>query len=295
MSGVTRHLSTALCLAVAVAAAPGIGAAQGCERPCVGPPRGAVVVTGGGALPDDVFRQFVELAGGPDARIVLIPTAGAEDGSHDAWTALEAIRDAGALQIEVLHTRNRNIADLEAFPGVLREATGVWISGGRQWRLTEVYLHTRTHDELKAVLSRGGVVAGNSAGASVLASYLVRGSSRGNSVLVDPEANEGFGLLRNVAIDQHLVARGREMDMIEVIRREPSLLGIGLDEGAGLVITRDLAEVIGNSRVAIYDPTDPLTLIPIRWLSPGDVYDLGTRQVVLTGDDLDRPSPPVPY
>ena len=294
MSGVCRRLLVALLVAVAVATAHGEGAAQGCERPCVGPARGAVVVTGGGSLPDEVFREFVELAGGAEAHIVLIPTAGAEDGSHDAWTALESIRDAGAPYIEVLHTRNRDIADLEAFPGVLREATGVWISGGRQWRLTEVYLGTRTHDALRSVLARGGVVAGNSAGASVLASYLVRGSSRGNTVVVDPNASEGFGLLRNVAIDQHLVARGREMDMLEVLQAEPSLLGIGLDEGAGLIVTQDLAEVIGRSRVAIYDVTDPLSLIPIRWLSPGDVYDLGTRQVVLTGDSMERPPTPVP-
>lgn len=250
------------------------------------------MAAGGGALGAGIFERFVELAGGPDARIVLIPTAGAEDGSHDAWTALEALRNAGADNVEVLHTRNRAIADLEGFPGVLREATGVWISGGRQWRLTDVYLGTRTHDELHAVLRRGGVVAGNSAGASVLASYLIRGSRRGNTVLLDPDADEGFGFLRNVAIDQHLLARDREMDMMQVLETEPTLLGIGLDEGAGIVVTGDLAEVIGSSRVAIYDVTDPLTLIPIRWLSPGDVYDLGTRQVVLAGDDQTAPPPP---
>ncbi|MEQ9398049.1 MAG: cyanophycinase [Longimicrobiales bacterium] len=281
----TRGRNIALLLAALLAAGPGEAAAQACTRPCVGPTRGAVLAAGGGDLGAAIFDRFLELAGGADARIVLIPTAGAEDGSHDAWTALEALRDAGATSIEVLHTRNRNVADLEAFSGPLHDATGVWISGGRQWRLTDVYLHTRVHEALHALLARGGVIAGNSAGASVLASYLVRGSEKGNAVLVDPDADEGFGFLRNVAIDQHLLARGREMDMLQVLAGEPTLLGIGLDEGAAVVVTRDLAEVIGNARVAFYDVTDPLSLIPIRWLSPGEVYDLGSRQVILAGPD----------
>lgn len=281
----TRGRNIALLLAALLAAGSGEAAAQACTRPCVGPARGAVLAAGGGDLGADIFDRFLELAGGIDARIVLIPTAGAEDGSHDAWTALEALRDAGATSIEVLHTRNRNVADLEAFSGPLHDATGVWISGGRQWRLTDVYLHTRVHEALHALLGRGGVIAGNSAGASVLASYLLRGSEKGNAVLVDPDADEGFGFLRNVAIDQHLLARGREMDMFQVLAAEPTLLGIGLDEGAAVVVTRDLAEVIGNARVAFYDVTDPLSLIPIRWLSPGEVYDLGSRQVILAGPD----------
>ncbi|MEQ8330132.1 MAG: cyanophycinase [Longimicrobiales bacterium] len=281
----TRGRNIALLLAALLAAGSGEAAAQACVRPCVGPTRGAVLAAGGGDLGAAIFDRFLELAGGADARIVLIPTAGAEDGSHDAWTALEALRDAGATSIEVLHTRNRNVADLEAFSGPLHDATGVWISGGRQWRLTDVYLHTRVHEALHSLLARGGVIAGNSAGASVLASYLVRGSEKGNAVLVDPDADEGFGFLRNVAIDQHLLARGREMDMLQVLAAEPTLLGIGLDEGAAVVVTRDLAEVIGNARVAFYDVTDPLSLIPIRWLSPGEVYDLGSRQVILAGPD----------
>lgn len=267
-------------LALAGSAREGLG--QVCPEPCVGPPRGAIFVAGGGDLGPDIYRRFIELAGGGDARIFLIPTAGAEVGSHDAWVALESLRDAGARRIEVVHTRNRKVADMEAFAGVLREADGVWISGGRQFRLVDVYLDTRTHRELEAVLARGGVVAGNSAGASVLASYLIRGSDKGNQIVVDPERQVGLGLLRRVAIDQHLLARGRENDLIEVLRANPELLGIGLDESTALVITGDVARVLGTGRVAIYDLTDPLALIPLRYLKPGAVYDLGSRQVLLS-------------
>jgi cyanophycinase len=267
-------------LSVLFLALPGGAArAQGCARPCVGPPRGAIIAAGGGALDQSIYREFVRLAGGKDAKIVLIPTAGARYGSHDGWTAIEELRKAGVDKLEILHTRSPSVADLEVFAAPLREATGVWFSGGRQFRLVDVYLDTETHRQLKALLARGGVIGGNSAGASALASYLVRGTEDAD-VLMTYGRDMGFGFLRNVAIDQHLMARGRENDLLEVLRAHPQLLGIGLDEGAAIVVTGDMAEVIGN-KVAIYDATDPLSLIPLRWLEPGNVYDLGSRRTIL--------------
>jgi cyanophycinase len=277
-----RH-RTLLLLTAALAGAPGQVSAQPCERPCVGPRRGAILAAGGGELGSEIYTRFLTLAGGPEkAHIVLIPTAGAEDGSHDAWTALEALQKLGARHIEVLHTRNRRVADLDAFAAPLKDATGVWISGGRQYRLVDVYLGTRTHTGLAAVLARGGVLGGNSAGASVLASYLLRGGENSNQVVVDHDRAEGFGFLRGVALDQHLLARGRENDLIGVLHDHPELLGIGIDEGTALVVTGDVGSVIGSGRVAIYDFTDPLALIPLRYMVRGDAYDLGTRQMVLT-------------
>lgn len=287
-------LTLALLLVPALAGTVHAASAQACVRPCVGPTRGALVVAGGGELGRDIYARFLSLAGGKAARIVLIPTAGAEDGSHDAWVALAALRNAGAERIEVLHTRNRRIADLDAFIGPLREANGVWISGGRQYRLIDVYLGTRTHRELDALLARGGVIGGNSAGASAMASYLLRGNQDTNEVVVDRDRTEGFGFLRRVALDQHLLARSRENDLLEVVKDRPELLGIGLDEGTALVIAGDVASVMGRGRVAIYDFTDPLALIPLRYLTRGAVYDLGSRQVIRNAPERDRPDPEPP-
>jgi cyanophycinase len=274
-------LTAAICfLALPTAHVP-VGA-QTCAQPCVGPERGAIVAAGGGTLDPSIYRRFVELAGGADARVVLIPTAGTAYGGQDGWRAIEELRSAGVEQLEILHTRSRSVADLEAFASPLENATGVWFSGGHQWRLVDVYLDTETHRELRQVLQRGGVIGGNSAGASALASFLLRGGEF-NGEIVATERAEGFGLLRNVALDQHLMERGRENEMFEVLRRAPHLLGIGLNEGSAIVVTADLARVVGG-RVAIYDVTDPLTLIPLRWLNPGDVYDLGSRRIILADD-----------
>lgn len=264
--------------------------AQSCSTPCVGPARGVVIAAGGGRLDDGIYQQFVELAGGSEARIVLIPTAGAEYGSHDGWTAIEKLRASGVRHLEVLHTRSSSVADLRAFAAPLANATGVWLSGGRQWRLVDVYLGTETHRALVALLARGGVIGGNSAGASALASFLLRGGDL-NGEIVATERATGFGFLRNVAVDQHLLERGRENEMFDVLKRQPQLLGIGLNEGAAIVVAGDLARIIGE-RVAIYDITDPLSLIPLRWLNPGDVYDLGARRVVLEGEQPAVLTPP---
>ncbi len=256
--------------------------APGC--PCVGPRTGAILIAGGGDLPLDVYRTFVKLAGGPASRIVVIPTADARDGYPSDWDGLEPFLLAGSHSVRVLHTRSRERANQDDFIAPLANATGVWIMGGSQWRLTDAYLGTRVQQELQGVLDRGGVVGGTSAGASVLASYLVRGTPDHDERPSEPGYDVGFGLLRGVAIDQHVIARAREGELIRVLDSYPQLLGIGLDEGTAMVIRGDTAKVQGKSLVGVYDrkrttctahACDPL---PYRWLKGGETYDLGQRQ-----------------
>jgi len=246
-----------------------------CARPCVGSPSGSLLLAGGGELGVEIFERFVALAGGPDAHIVVIPTASSEETFGPTWPGLLPLWAAGANRITILHTRDPSVANSEAFVEPLRTAQGVWIPGGRQGRLVDAYLGTRTLEEIHGVLARGGVVGGSSAGASILASYLVRGDPATNEVLMVPGYEEGFALLRDVAVDQHLITRERVMDMPTILTHHPELLGIGLDEGTAIVVRGDLAEVIGRSQVAIYDPTDIRHIFV--WMHAGDVYDLGAR------------------
>ena len=277
---------TLLLLAALLVGAPRATLAQEpCASPCVGPASGTLVLAGGGTLGPDIFARFVELSGGPGAHIVVIPTAGADERYGPDWEGLGPLRAAGATRITVLHTRDRRVADSPEFVRPLRTADGVWIPGGRQGRLVDTYLGTRTHAELGRVLRRGGVVGGSSAGASILASYLVRGSVESNEVLMAPGYEEGFGFLRNAAVDQHVIARSRVHDMLLILQEHPRLLGIGLDEGTAIVVRGDRAEVLGRSAVAVYDPADAERLF--YWLAPGDVYDLGDRT-------LERSEPPSP-
>jgi cyanophycinase len=250
----------------------------------VGPARGTLMVVGGGTIGPDIMRKFVEAAGGSNARIVVIPTAGEQDTFPRDWSGLRPFRAAGARSVIVLHTRDASLADTEAFVRPIREATGVWFPGGRQWRLVDAYLNTRTLAELNAVLERGGVIGGTSAGASIQASYMVRGAREGNTIMMAPGYEQGFGFLRNAAVDQHLSARGRQRDLLQVVGRYPQLLGIGLDESTAILVRGDTAEVIGKDRVAFYN-TDPENPASWFWLRPGDRFELN-RRVVLRGTPM---------
>jgi cyanophycinase len=241
-----------------------------------GPPKGSLVVVGGGKIGPAIVERFVSLAGGPDANLVLIPTAG-EDKELDL-RKLEATfaKQFGVKHDTVLHTRDRKQADSESFVAPLRQARGVWFGGGRQWRLVDSYLNTLTQRELEAVLERGGVIGGTSAGATIQGSYLVRGAREGNQIMMAKGYEEGFGYLKNVAVDQHLIRRRRENDLVGVIAAHPDLLGIGIDESTAIIVTGDHFEVIGDSQVGIYDGQDHDGK-RYYFLSPGARFDLKTR------------------
>jgi cyanophycinase len=259
--------------------------------PEVGPVKGTLVIVGGGLKSEAILKRFVDLAGGPEASLVMIPTAGESD---DLATYAEDLRDlseAGARRVKVLHTRDRAVADSAAFVAPLREAAGVWLPGGRQWRLADAYLGTRTHAELRALLGRGGVIGGTSAGATIMGSFMVRGDTRGNTLMVGDHV-EGMGFLKNVTIDQHLLRRNRQFDLIPVIASRPELLGIGIDEDTAIVVRGDRFEVMGAGYVAIYDHARRLdTGGQFYLLAPGDRYDLKTREAErpqMRGTPLER-------
>lgn len=244
----------------------------------VGPPNGSLVVVGGAMRDRGIMERFLELAGGPDAPVVIIPTAGGEAEYDQFYPGLAAWRGVGASNLTVLHTNDRGEADSEAFVAPIREANGVWFPGGRQWRLADSYLGTRTEEELRALLERGGVVGGSSAGATILGSYLARGDTRTNTIMMG-DHEEGFGFLRDTAIDQHVLRRNRHFDLIEIIRARPELLGIGIDENTAIVVQGDEFEVIGESYVLIYDNRKMVGDEGLFYfLSPGDRFDLGTRE-----------------
>ena len=242
--------------------------------------RGFLVIAGGGILGPEIIGRFIELAGGADAPIVLIPTADAAETFNTNYRAMKNLRDAGACNVSILHTRNRTEANTEDFVKPLRKARGVWFGGGRQWRLVDVYLDTLTERELHALLMRGGVIGGTSAGASIQASYLVRGAPEGNHIMMAKGYERGFGFLPNSAVDQHVLARKREADLAAVIRAHPELLGIGVDESTAIIVHGDQFEVFGKSKVIVYGASvTPPNGKPYLVLSPGSVFNLKRRQL----------------
>lgn len=256
--------------------------AAGAPMPKVGPARGAVLVVGGGQMGPELWGKFVQLAGGPDALMIDVPTAGGDSTYPPDWRGTRGLTDAGARHVIVLHTIDRAVANADSFVAPLRHAGGVWFEGGRQWHLVDSYAGTKTEQAFHDVLARGGVIGGSSAGASILASFLVRGARAGNTIMVAQHHDRGFGFLRGVAIDQHVVARERLPDLADsVMPRYPQLLGMSEDEGTAWLVQGDTATIIGRNKAFVYgghDPDDPGK--PFLTLHPGDRYDLGARRVI---------------
>jgi cyanophycinase len=275
-------LAVVACISAATAAGqappPSASPSPSPGPPEVGPAKGTLVIVGGGLKSEAILKRFLDLAGGPEGSIVMIPTAAESDDLADYAADLRELRDAGARRVKVLHTRDRTVADSNAFVAPIREAGGVWFPGGRQWRLADAYLNTRTHAALREVLARGGVIGGTSAGATIQGSFMVRGDTKGNTLMIGDHV-EGMGFLKNVTIDQHLLRRNRQFDLIPVIERHPELLGIGIDEDTAIVVRGDRFEVMGSGYVAIYDHGRRVDSGgEFYLLAPGDRYNLKTRE-----------------
>ena len=218
---------------------------------------GTLIIIGGGGMPRGIISQFVEKAGGDDASIVVLPTA-MPDPIPSKSSIADAFRRAGAGKVTVLKGRKLNQVESEEYLSVLREATGIWFGGGRQWRFADAYLDTRAHALMHKVLARGGVIMGSSAGASIQADYLARANPLGNRDIVAEGYERGLGFIKGVAIDQHFAERKRFKDMSQLVTRYPQLLGIGIDEGTALIVEGEIGSVSGKGSVHFYNRRKPL-------------------------------------
>jgi|HubBroStandDraft_6_1064221.scaffolds.fasta_scaffold672708_2 cyanophycinase len=231
-----------------------------------GPAKGTLLIVGGIVTP--VTASIATELGG--MRWVIIPTAKGP-GNYEGY-------QEGGLNLQkptVLHAPDRATADAEEFVAPLKEATAVWFSGGRQFRLVDIYKGTKTETELRAVLERGGLIGGTSAGATIQGSYLLRGApSEDNRILSYTGYEEAFAYISNTAIDQHVTERRREYDLACVVARYPNLLGIGIDERAAVLVQQNIMAVIDN-RVLITDGAFHNGR-PFYALQTNDRFDLAT-------------------
>jgi len=264
------------------------------DTPEYGPAKGTLIIVGGGSTDGTgIVEKFIQIAGGPDKKFVVVPTAGGnknDDGSVRSYDEAQIVGSwlkRGLKNVKMLHTPDPKVADTEAFVKDLKEADAVWFNGGRQWNIVDSYAGTRTLAEFQKVLERGGGIAGSSAGATIQGQYLVRGDTSGPNVMMTQEPNHlaGFKFLRRSAIDQHINTRNRWDDLIPVIEKYPDLLGIGLSEGTAIIVTGDRFEVLGKWKVAVHDNTriyQPWEK-PYYVLSQGDVYNMKTRKLEKLG------------
>lgn len=244
--------------------------------------KGTLFIVGGGGMPRGLMQEMVELAGGKEAHLVYVPCT-ESDTVPNRQRIISQWQQMGVASAKVFHTKDRNKANSDKeFLETMKNATGVWFGGGRQWNFADSYYGTEAHRLMKGVLAKDGVIGGSSAGASIQGGYLARANPVANFDIMAPGYERGLGFLPGVAIDQHFSQRGRQKDMTQLANRYPQLLGIGIDEGTAIRVKGSTADVIGKGKVFFYDRRK--TVVPgekdYLALPKGQSFDLKTREVI---------------
>jgi cyanophycinase len=246
-----------------------------------------------------VLTRFIELSGGKRARIVVVPTA-SESPEEMGERYIKVFGNLGAKAVDVINVKERVDANSDPVIEMLRQASGIFITGGAQANLVALLAGTLAMDTIRLRNAEGVVVAGTSAGASILASHMMVGGTglAGNSnsaaarkAMVELVA--GFGLLADIIVDQHFSERGRMGRLLTAFASNPGLLGVGLDEDTAVLIDREgVLEVLGTGMVTIVDGrnstsdyfdrevSEVLTVVDssLHILGPGRRFNLDARR-----------------
>jgi cyanophycinase len=260
--------------------------------------KGYLVIVGG-VQTKEIQKKFVELAGGKDARIIIIPNAGSEPKRSSESQQRDYI-SLGAQADYLLF--NRETADDEANLKKMDWANAVFFLGGDQSDLTRDMLGTRLLDKVFDIYNKNGVVGGSSAGAAVMSEIMLTGNelinkdSSSSFISIQKgniETAKGFGFVKNAIIDQHFLKRKRHNRLITLMCEHPNLLGIAIDESTAIIVKPDETfEVIGRNQVLVYDPTASkniredksgnlgITEMKMHLLINGDKFNLKTKEVM---------------
>jgi cyanophycinase len=241
-----------------------------------------------------LLRHFVKLAGGRRSRLVLVPTASSfQDEVVDSYT--EVFTRLGAPGVAVVNPATRADSHDRDLVARVDDATGVFLSGGSQLRLSQLLPGTPLGEALHRAHDRGAVVGGTSAGASIMSDFMISMGDEGITPHQrDSQISAGLGLVRGVVVDQHFDQRSRYGRLMSVIAPSPHLLGIGIDEDTAMVVTdgREFT-VRGSGAVFVVDCTTAVTDAPdaragapmlvsgatVHTLPAGATFDLGRRRL----------------
>lgn len=244
------------------------------------------MICGGGRIPGEVLSTFIEMAGGQNSRLVVIPAYEADAGEIEQlklWW-----QSKGAAKVDVLCAASREEATQPAFSKPLDSATAVWLTGGEQRISAAKYAGTIVEDKIRQVIGRGGIVGGTSAGAAIMSKHMIE---QGQDTAVE---SDGFDLLPNSIVDQHFLRRNRLQRMHSLLAKYPGVTGLGIDEGTALIVRLDRGRVIviGDSYVCAVTPAHGESVPRFAILKHGDECSLdGLRtgkEVITSRLDIDE-------
>ncbi len=260
--------------------------------------KGKLVIVGG-VQTDEIVAKFVELAGGTDAKIIVIPNAGS---NPVKWSKVQVqeFKELGAEADYLMFTRET--ADDKSNLAKIDWANAVFFLGGDQSDLTRDMLGTKLLEKVFDIYNNGGVVGGSSAGAAVMSEVMITGNelvnkdSTASFITIEKgnvEVKQGFGFLKTVIIDQHFLKRKRHNRTISTVIEHQNLLGVAIDESTAIIVYPDETfEVYGSYQVLVYDPTESNNIredkkgnlgisdMKLHVLISGDKFDMKTREVI---------------
>jgi cyanophycinase len=267
--------------------------------PIISQPKGHLLIIGGGDRPAYMMNKYIELAGGKNAKIVIIPNASTIP-KEEAYDHGSELKKLGCTNINVLWF-TKETADSKENLAQMEGVTGVFFSGGDQTFLTRDMLGSKLLAKIKDIYNKGGIVGGTSAGAAVMSKVMITGNqlaisdTNNNFYTVtakNVETIEGFGFLTDVIIDQHFIVRKRENRLI-CATLENNLPGIGIDESTAILVEKGrYFTVVGESGVIIINPKTGKRLknssnglvsgrdITLHLLMNGDRYDMKTNKIL---------------
>ena len=223
--------------------------------------KGHLVIIGGGNRTDKIMAKIIELAGGKNSKVMIIPNA-SSDPEGSAKYLSEEFENLGCNNVDYIVADSLNVNE-EKTIRKLADVKCVFFSGGDQNRLTKVLLNSKLLEEIRKVYESGGVISGTSAGAAVMSRIMITGdellnndtSRVFNSIMKENiKFTEGFGFINNAIVDQHFIRRKRNNRLISLVLEHPENLGIGIDESTAAIVYPDnILEVIGENQVVIYD------------------------------------------
>jgi cyanophycinase len=248
--------------------------------------KGKLIIVGGGLMPDSLFDFFAAYCGGKDQPVIYIPTATTDEKYIQEGGHLEKFTSRGFTNLSTIHTRDKVKADAPENIALMKKAKGVFFGGGDQDLIAEAYGNTQLYQEMIALLARGGVIMGTSAGATIMGALLIGGEAR-NDLTRNYSFQPAFSFIQNVDIDQHVLVRNRQFDLIPVIEKYTAHVGLGIDESTAIIVEGNQFKVWGNSYVLVYDAKDwamqklkwGKVVKPFKMLYSGQSFDLNTLQV----------------
>jgi len=246
-----------------------------------------------------ILERFVELCGGENSRILVIPTASLLDETGPLYQELFETMGARSVCIPI---EERDDCYQEGILEALEKATGIFITGGNQLRLSTILGGTPVARAIRRLNAGGVHMAGTSAGAAIISEHMIAGgrggpSPRESGVVLAP----GLGLTNRAIIDQHFNKRGRLGRLLAALSFNPFVCGLGIDENTAAFIAPDgVLEVVGHGTVTVVDPSDlrhssmsyvrkaeAVSLIGLKLhvLASGSQFNLETREAKLEKDN----------